>query len=102
MNQIFFKPVYEQVDSWTMHKIWGMLEKTLKTNEMVEIHLSSCTHTAKQRIYIPDFMGRDDYDICISTYVPADVTLVAYKYSEGADKTIVVAIAEEVEALAGV
>lgn len=102
MNQIFFKSVYEQVDSWTMHKVLGLLEKSLRNNEMVEIYLSSCTHGPKQRIYIPDFMGRDDYDICINTFEPADVTLVAYKYSEGTEKTIVVAIAEEVEALAGV
>ena len=88
------------VDNMLFHKIRGIVLKHIRNEMIVNVHLSSCPYNGnKQRILVKEFYN-DDRETCIPTIEGAvdNIDIVVYRY----DNTVVYALKEEVEALAGI
>ncbi len=89
------------VDNYMLfHKIRGIVLKHIRNEMIVNVHLSSCPYNGnKQRIFIQEFYN-DDRETCLPVLGETldDVDIVAYRF----DNTVVYALKEEAEALAGI
>ena len=88
------------IDNMLFHKIRNIVQKHLRNEVFVTVHLSSCPYNSKkQRIFVKEFWN-DDRETCLTLFDEAidDTDIIVYRF----DNTIVYALREEVEALAGV
>ena len=80
MNQYISKELADEASFKTQHQLWKMITG-LKTEELVEIYLGSCTYSDMQRIFIPALAKKSNAEVCIKAS-PVDEVLVAYQFKD--------------------